>query len=99
MVAVVKWSNTAGCDLAIRGFESHQSPQVIRRSSSGQGHHPLKVEITGSNPVRRSKLRGLSSSGRVPVLQSGGGRFESDRLHQIMLGWLDGEAASLHGVI
>ncbi len=21
-------------------------------SSSGQGHHPLKVEITGSNPVR-----------------------------------------------
>lgn len=26
---------------------------------------------------------GLSSSGRAPVLHSGGGRFESDRFHQV----------------
>ena len=30
---------------------------VMAPSSSGLGHHPLKVEITGSNPVGATKNR------------------------------------------
>ena len=52
--------NAAGCDPVMSGFDPHWSPQDMRRSSNGLGCHPLKVEDAGSNPVRRSKLRGNS---------------------------------------
>ena len=32
-------------------------------------------------PTEATGVRGISSSGRAPVLQAGGGRFKSDILH------------------
>lgn len=67
------------------------SPFISRRCgrSSGVEHLLAKQDVVGSNPIARSNSCGaaappgaLSSSGRAPVLQAGGGRFESDRVHQ-----------------
>jgi hypothetical protein len=44
------------CESLGRGFEPRRSPQLMALSSSGLGHLPLTEKITGSNPVRVTKL-------------------------------------------
>ena len=44
-----------------------------------------KTVCGGSSPSRDAKFWGISSSGRAPVLQAGGDRFESDIFHQIVV--------------
>ena len=55
---VAEWLKAADCKSAlfgVRGFESLPSNKMFR-SSSGLGRCPFTAEITGSNPVRNTKM-------------------------------------------
>lgn len=68
----------------INGFDSVSTTRLLAESQNPPGYirRPCGVLSGSRAPGRRgSYARGLSSFGRAPLLQGGGGRFEPDRFH------------------
>ena len=57
---------------------------VVSRSSSGLGHHPFTMGITGSNPVRDT--RGVLGLFHLPRMQKNEAlKHQSDQLRDAMV--------------
>ncbi len=54
---------------------SHHANSYVAHSSSGQGHRPLKAEITGSNPVCATRVIRESKGKKILEVQFSDGNY------------------------